>query len=331
MKKNIDIIIYWILVVATTVLVASCSNEAPGDFPSDPYPDAGPDIVVVPTNQPDTVVPDKDWIIINEGDFRMGMIGNDSKCPEDALPVHSVQIDKKIAIMRYQVTTKQFHQFVEANRDKLSMPAEPFWGWEDWKARSREDFPVVNVTWKEAKAFAEWVGGRLPTEAEWEYCARATETNKYSGSKTLADVAFYFDDKNTIVDTVTVFTQANKEVVRIGRMPRKVGSTKVAGKKASNAWNIFDMSGNVMEWCSDWYSPNYYELCRKGIAPNTDKSTVFNDTIAVNPQGPDQGQFKILRGGGWNSSADLCTVYIRLRLSPGTRSDEIGFRVVKDL
>lgn len=320
-----------LLLVAIVIAFAQCSNDAPDEFPSDKYPDPGPEISVVPTDNPEDVIPKADWIVVNAGEFEMGNTGKDPKIPADALPVHPVRISKSFAIMRYEVTIEQYQKFVNANKNVVSMPAEPFWGWKNWRGESRMEHPVVNVTWKEAKAFAEWMGGRLPTEAEWEYCARATEDNKYSGSGTIKNVAIFYDDKNAIIDTVTVFTQAGNEVVRIGRMPRQVGSIKEKKKKADNKWGIFDMSGNVMEWCNDWHGAEYYDQCAKGIAANASTEQSSDGVIAIDPQGPDQGKFKIIRGGGWNSTSDNCSVYVRLRLAQGTRSDEIGFRIVKDL
>ncbi len=316
------------LLTAFTLLTVQCNNNALDDFPSDDYPEEGPDLIITPTDNPNDIVPAADWITIPAGEFVMGGpvdtegLPSDAKCKADAYPQHTVRFEKEIQIMRYEVTADQFRKFVDANSSQLNMPAEPFWGFEDWRGRSRGNHPVVNVTWKEAQAFAEWVGGRLPTEAEWEYCARADEGYKYSGSNSINDVTIYYDKSNLIVDTVTVFQQGDKEVVRIGRKPWAVGSIKVQGKKPSNAWNIYDMSGNVMEWCNDWYGETYYKECLTAAG---------GEGYTLNPQGPENGRFRVIRGGGWNSVQDFCTVYNRLLLSPGTRSDELGFRVVRDV
>ena len=151
--------------------------------------------------------------------------------------------------------------------------------------------PVENVSWFDATAYARKVGKRLPTEAEWEYAAQggayARTSQLYSGSNDIEDVAWFL---------------ANTE------------SKQPVGKKQPNALGLYDMSGNVWEWCADWYHDDYFQIA--------DKS---------DPKGPEYGTEKVVRGGSWFSNDVFCTVNRRYKLKPDYRDTNFGFRCVKDL
>ena len=145
------------------------------------------------------------------------------------------------------------------------------------------------VSWEGAVAFAKWKGARLPTEAEWEYVARGGKSTKgytYSGSNQLEEVAWF---------------GTNSE-----------NKTHPVGQKRPNELGVYDMSGNVWEWCSDWYDEGYY-----------------GSSIRQNPQGPETGTDRVLRGGGWLFAEKYCRVNNRYSILPGARNTRIGFRIVK--
>ena len=185
---------------------------------------------------------DMQWTRISEGSFVMGS----DRGSADARPSHRVEITIPFRMSAHEVTVRQFRMFVEAtgyetdaerldgawrasSRDSLRTPGLT---WRNPGFEQSDDHPVVNVSWNDAQAFAKWMGGRLPTEAEWAYAARAGETAaKLSGD--WEETTWYAENSS--------------------------GGTHPVGQKAPNEWGLHDVQGNVWEWTQDWYSPEYYK------------------------------------------------------------------------
>ncbi len=220
---------------------------------------------------------DYELVRVEGGSFAPGNItdkeveGDSKKNPNRTLNLDSFSIGK------YPVTQRLWVEVMENNPS----------------SNKGEDLPVENVNWKDVQIFIEKFNRltgkkyRLPTEAEWEFAAKGgnmTEGFKYSGSNKAEDVAWFNHNSK--------------------------GKTNPIGTKNPNELGIFDMSGNVWEWCNDWYDEFYFQICESN-----------------NPTGPSHGTYKVARGGGWHGMADDCMVSRRDFSNPDYRDEALGFRL----
>jgi len=165
------------------------------------------------------------YVWIPPGTFMMGCSPGDGECYDNEKPAHLVTATKGFWMGQTAVTAGAYKRFATAaGREMASAPTFNT-GW------ANENMPVVNVSWDDARAYCGWIGGRLPTEAEWEYAARAGSTEPRYGN--LDEIAWY--NQNS------------------GRQTRDVA------QKRANGFGLYDMLGNVWEWVNDWYDQNYYQ------------------------------------------------------------------------
>jgi formylglycine-generating enzyme required for sulfatase activity len=249
---------------------------------------------------------------------------------KDEHPRHRVRIRRPFYLGTYHVTRGQFRQFVKDtgykteaekgedsgalgwNPEKKAYAFNKDYSWRNAGFEQSDEHPVVNVSWNDAVAFCQWLSRkegktyRLPTEAEWEYACRAgTTTRYYSG-----------DDPETLVKVGNVADTAAK-----AKFPDWIYTIKASdgyvftapvGKFKPNAFGLYDMHGNALQWCADWYGLEYYAK-----------------SLANDPTGPDSGDVRVLRGGSWIDWPCSSRSAGRSRGPPGNRYDFMGFRVAR--
>jgi formylglycine-generating enzyme required for sulfatase activity len=220
-------------------------------------------------------------VFVDGGSFMMGCSnGQSNNCDKDERTVHRVVLSR-FKIGKFEVTRSQWLEVMGKNRSTFD---------------SCNQCAVSNVSWNDIQVFIKKLNKltvkhfRLPTEAEWEFAARGGILSRgfeYSGSNDLDSVAWY--DRNSKL------------------------SVKKVGQKNSNELGLYDMSGNVWEWCSDWYGENYY-----------------SESIVDNPMGPMYGEDRVVRGGSWIVGPRNHRVAYRARESPDKLESYIGFRLAEN-
>ncbi len=241
-------------------------------------------------------------VLIPAGPFQMGgskcMVLSGGNClkwvPGDDDPPHTVTLDA-FKINAYEVTEAQYADCVAAGMCRPLNPGNPDSPSEHYGLSSYENFPVTQVTWFDASAYCIWVGGRLPSEAEWEKAARGG----------LAGQMYPWGNQEAVCK------YGAKNGAQTGRC--EPGGTLAVGSFASNGYGLFDMVGNLAEWVNDWYQADYYTT-----------------SPASNPTGPESGTDRVIRGGSYETQpspyGSPLNVYVRGYSTPAMVFWNIGFR-----
>jgi formylglycine-generating enzyme len=298
MKSKLNSSIYFLLIMAASLIfIAGCKKD---DKKEDPLP-------TTPTNIALVNIP--------AGTFTMGSSGSEIDHESDEV-AHQVTLSA-FRMSKYEITNSQFAEFLNAKiigsnglyaagkypTQILIYASSDNYDWglhytnNKWLPVSgSENYPAINVTWYGAAEFATYAGGRLPTEAQWEYACRANTTTPFSTGACLTNLQANYIWQNpygTCTNNSTAYP----------------GKTQAVGTYAANAWGLHDMHGNVWEWCSDWYGD-------------------YPTTAQTNPVGVATGSDRVIRGASWYFEAQYCRSAYRDYDSPNFKDSDMGFRIV---
>ncbi len=277
------------------------------------------------------LIPEMVWV--QAGSFQRGDEVGDLW--DGSRPVHPVTLTYNFWIGKYEVTFAEYDDFCAETGRRQAYDQR--WG--------RESRPVINVDWWDARDYCNWLsereglspaynragdlldahgdvttditqvqGYRLPTEAEWEYAASGGHAalplpprHRFSGSDDVDEVAWYFGNSG---DYIFTGVSLGFDYTSHGASHIEGKSTQPVGQKAPNELGLHDMSGNVWEWCHDWYGE-------------------YTDEGLINPIGPPSGHVRVMRGGSWIFGANDCRVGNRFYRSRHDRLFRLGFRVAR--
>ena len=254
--------------VSTT---ASTVSVSPVQVPAVPSNTISDDVITIPVKDGICI----EMVKVEAGTFMMGATSEMKNPYDDEKPVHQVTLTNDYYMGKYEVTQALWQVVMGKNPSYFK----------------GDNLPVNYVRWKDCQRFISKLNSmtgrkfRLPTEAEWEYAARGGKKSRgyqYSGSSNISDVAWYDGNSGD--------------------------KTHPVGTKQANELGIYDMTGNVLEWCQDWYG-SYYSSSQ------------------TNPTGSDSGSARVSRGGGWNCNASYCRLSVRFYYPPDFRLDILGLRL----
>ena len=257
---------------ATTRQQSTVAQPAVAQQPVVQTPVTNGDIISIPVKDGISI----DMVRVEAGTFTMGATPEMKDPWDDEKPTHQVTLTNDYYIGKYEVTQALWKAVMGKNPSKFK----------------GDNLPVEQVNWKDCQEFLSKLNNttgkkfRLPTEAEWEYAARGGKKSRgyqYSGSNNISDVAWYEDNSGSKTHTV--------------------------GSKQANELGIYDMSGNVWEWCHDW----------KGS---------YSSSSQVNPTGANSGSYRVGRGGSWRHAARGCRSSYRNNSTPDNRNDSLGLRLI---
>jgi len=263
----------------------------------------------------------ENFVLIRGGEFTMGSPVDESAW-SDGETLHKVKVSD-FSMGRYAVTVSEFRSFVDATGFRTD--AEKEGDSRNWRhdvngqlrLQSEDNHPVMRVSWNDAVAYCEWMSKRsgktyrLPTEAEREYACRAGTTSPFNTGNNLTTEQANYDGNMDFLFRGTLMKYQTTEQANYDGNPKGVyrKNTVPVNSFSPNAWGLYNMHGNVWEWCSDWYGD-------------------YPSGTVSNPAGPATGSDRVLRGGSWDDSAGYCRSANRDGDTPDNRNNLIGFRLV---